>query len=121
MWDPPPVDWTDVVFDAAAARDAADACDRLADLLADVADWSRTSLAHLASTWEGGLADEFATREGGLQVALAGRHDELRIRAAGLRDAAVAASEEQARREVQRDRWHDWDRRRRRCRQQEAS
>lgn len=121
MIDPPPVNWADVMFDSAAARDAAGECDRFADLIELVAEWNDAANADLQVTWRGGLAQEFEGAVYVLKAQLSGKADALRIRAIGLRRAADAADLDQGRRERQRDDWHDWDLHRRRVQAEVAS
>lgn len=97
--------WTDVLFDGAAAREAADDCDRLADVVEDVVDWSGGATRALLDGWKGGLAAEFESEEAAVRMSLAARHDELRLRARSLRDAAESAATQQRRREHDRRDW----------------
>lgn len=113
MIDPPPVDWTDVPYDPSAARDAADACDSLADRVVDVEEWSRAQVEGPLATWEGAAATQFFAEEAALRANLLDRRRELRTRAAALRGAADAAEAEQHRREDEREGWFAWDRSRR--------
>lgn len=113
MIDPPPVDWTDVPYDPAAARDGADACDSLAARIVDVEEWSRAQVEGPLATWEGAAATQFFTEEAALRADLLDRRHELRTRATALREAADAAEAEQHRREAEREGWFAWDRRRR--------
>ncbi|MBY5162024.1 hypothetical protein [Salsipaludibacter albus] len=112
MIDPPIVDWEDVAFDRAAAREAARACRRLARLLDRVATWHHGSTSALLDTWQGNLAVLFANEDRILVEHMAVAADDLLRCASGLDEAAEAAGEEQARRERGREDWWAWDARR---------
>lgn len=113
MIEPPPVTWVDVDLDPGAARDAAEACDALADEVEECLEWSRGHVRGPLSTWRGAARQRFVREEATLRTGLADRAEELRAAATALRDAAGAAESEQHRRESERETWFDWDRHRR--------
>lgn len=113
MIDPPIVDWEDVAFDRAAAREAARACRRLARLLDRVATWHHASTTTLRDTWQGNLAALFAKEDRILVEHMTAAADDLLRCASGLDEAASAAEAEQARRERGREVWWAWEARRR--------
>jgi len=101
-WTP---DWTDVDFDHAAARAAADACRRAAG----VADASATSTGAARGSavedWTGVHRDDFDIEEPVVLDELTDTRTELLTLATAIEDGATAATTEQAHRESERDRW----------------
>jgi len=103
-WQP---NWEDVRFDHAAAVEAAEACRRGATT-ADATAQAVTAAAPSASRdWSGSLSDDFRRELPELGDELSARHGELNALARQIEAAGDEARAEQARREQQRERWHD--------------
>lgn len=101
-WTP---DWSDVDFDHAAARAAADACRRAARVADASATTTGGARASAVEDWTGSYRDDFDIEEPVVLDELTDTRTELLTLATAIEEGATAATAEQTHRESERDRW----------------
>lgn len=101
-WTP---NWSNVVFDHAAAADAAEACRSASRSIASVTGTAGGARGDAVADWSGAYRDDFDAEEPVVLEDLEETRTDLIGLAAAIESGASQARAEQTRREQDRDRW----------------